>query len=480
MNSKPLIKLFRTNDKYYMYDTNKNTILNISNKQYNSLENYMKDDIDHYIDSEEINEFYKEGFLSSNRVKDIESPYNGVLPSYLDSNVGMIILQVTQQCNFRCEYCVYSGNYLNRTHSSKKMDISMAFKGIDFLINHSRNLSKIDVSFYGGEPLLEFDFIKQCIDYAEKKAEGKKVTFYMTTNGSLLTDEVVEFLYKHDVMLTISLDGPKEIHDKHRKFAFNNCGTFDKVIKNVMNIEKKFPQYINNILFNVVIDTQNDFSCIDKFFLDYESIKDIDMISGVISGNNIKSIIEMNEDYYLKVEYELFRIFYYLLRKHNTKNCSRIVIERYSQILKLSEELMPQKMLSEKAHPSGPCIPGAQRLFMNVDGFFYPCERVSETSELMQIGHIDTGFDIKKVTSIFNIGKLNEDDCKNCWAIRLCGVCAGALDMDTDEKEFSKKKREECCKNVKASLEEKFKNYCFLKEFGHSFDKNEEMTVFND
>lgn len=478
MNDKPLIKLFRTNNKYYMYDVNKNTILNINRKQYNSLENYMKDNVDYYMYSEEITEFYKKGFLSSNRVNDIDNPHNELVASHLKSNIGMIILQITQQCNFRCEYCVYSGNYLNRTHSNRRMDIFTAFKGIDFLINHSKNVNKIDIAFYGGEPLLEFDFIKKCIDYAEKKAEGKKVTFYITTNGYLLTDEIVEFLYKHDVMLTISLDGPKEIHDSHRKLALNNCGTFDKLIKNIMNIKKQFPQYINNILFNAVIDTQNNFSCIDKFFLDYETVKDITLISGEISNNNRKSGLEINEDYYLKTGYELFRIFYSLIRKKNTKNCSRIVIEQYSQISKLSENLIPQKMLPKKAHPSGSCMPGTQRLFMNVDGFFYPCERVSEASELMQIGHIDTGFDINKIMNLFNIGKVNADACKNCWAIRLCSMCAGLL--ETDKSEFSKEKKEECCQSIKTSLEEKFKDYCFLKEFGHSFDKNEEITVFNE
>ncbi|NFG63092.1 Cys-rich peptide radical SAM maturase CcpM [Clostridium sp. CMCC3677] len=478
MNDKPLIKLFKTNDRYYIYDTNKNTILNISNKQYNSLENYMKDDVDYCINSEEINKFCKEYSLSSNRVKYIDNPHNEIVPSHLESNVGMIILQVTQQCNFRCEYCVYSGSYLTRTHSNKRMGISTAFKGIDFLISHSKNVNKIDIAFYGGEPLLEFDFIKKCIDYAEKKAEGKKVTFYITTNGSILTDQIVEFLYKHDVMLTISLDGPKEIHDDHRKLALNNSGTFDKVIKNIINIKNKFPKYIDNIIFNVVIDTENDFYCIDKFFLDYEAIKDIAIISGTISNNNRKSSIEINEDYYLKAGYELFRIFYYLIRKKNTNNCSRIIIEQYSQISKLSESLMPQKMLPEKAHPSGSCIPGTQRLFMNVDGFFYPCERVSETSEIMEIGHIDTGFDINKVMNLFNFGKINKEACKNCWAIRHCSMCAGLL--EADENEFSQEKREECCKSIKASVEENFKDYCFLKEFGHNFDKNEEMNVFND
>ncbi|MGN2368810.1 Cys-rich peptide radical SAM maturase CcpM [Clostridium cagae] len=477
MSNKPFIKLFKTNYKHYMYDVNKNTILNISNKQYSFLENCIKSDVDDYIESKETNKLYKEGFLSSNRPKEIVHFSDELLSYYLENNVKLLTLQITQQCNFRCEYCVYSGDYLNRNHSNKKMSISTALKGIDFLINHSKNNNTINIAFYGGEPLLEFDFIKECIEYAEKKADGKKVTFSMTTNGSLLTDKIVEFLYKYGVALTISLDGPKEIHDIHRKFNITKNGSFDNVINNINNIRKKFPEYLNNIHFNAVIDTQNNFSCIDEFFLNHEGIKDISLTTSIISSNQRESRIEIGEDFRIKTEYELFRIYYYLLRKKNSKNCSRIMMKNYNELLELSKRLSPQKMLSEKVHHSGPCVPGAQRLFINADGYFYPCEKVSETSELMQIGHVDTGFNVSKARKILNIGKVSENACKNCWAIRFCDICAAII--DNTEKEFSKKRKEECCKRAKYAVEEKFKDYCVLKEFGHKFNENEEVDLFN-
>lgn len=478
MNSKPFIKLFKTNNINYMYDVNKNVILSISENQYKFLENYVENDINDCSQLEKIENLYKDGFLSSNRVKEIENPFSELLSFELENNLRMIVLQVTQQCNFRCEYCAFSGEYLNRTHSSKKMSISTALKGIDFLIDHSKNNQEISIGFYGGEPILEFDLIKKCVEYAEKKAEGKKIKFYMTTNGYLLSDEIVEFFYNHGLVLTISLDGPREIHDSHRKLAVNNSGSFDKVIENFRNIRDKFPEYIRNIHINAVIDTQNDFSVIDEFFLNCEDINDLIFRSGLISNTNKKSSLKESEDYHIKVQYELFRIFYYLIRKKDTKNCSRIVMDRYHRISKLSELLVPQKPLSEKAHPSGQCVPGIQKLFMNADGFFFPCEKISECSEIMKMGHIDTGINIDKAKKILNPGKVNEDACKNCWAIRFCEVCA--VQIDSTEKEFSKAQKDDCCKKVRASLEEKFKNYCFLKEFGHSFERNEEITVFND
>jgi len=478
VNNKPLIKLFETSKKYYMYDTNKNTIRNISDEQYKFLENCIKNNINDYMNSEETKVLCKEGFLSSNRVKTIVHPKDEMLSYYLENNMEMLSLQITQQCNFRCEYCVYSGSYLNRSHSSKKMSLSTAFKGIDFIISHSRNNNNICIGFYGGEPLLEFDFIKQCVEYAEKKAEGKKLSFTMTTNASLLTEEIAEFLYKHDVLLTISLDGPEEIHDSHRKLALNNDGSFNKVFNNIIKLKEKFPDYIENISFNAVIDPQNDFSVIDKFFLDNEIVKNVSMTSTLISNDQREADIKMNEDHYIKQQYELFRIYYYLIRGKNTNNCSRIIMSNYHWLKSFSKTLKSQEMLPEKTQHSGPCMPGVHRLFLDVDGFFYPCEKVSESSELMRIGHIDTGFDINKARKLLNIGQMNGESCKDCWALRFCTICAAKL--DTEGNEFSLKKKEECCKKVKSSIEDRFKNYCFLKEFGHNFDENIPITMVND
>ena len=135
----------------------------------------------------------------------------------------------------------------------------------------------------------------------------------------------------------------------------------------------------------------------------------------------------------------------------------------------------PQKTLPKKTHPSGPCIPGSHRLFMDVDGNFYPCEKVSESSKLMKIGNINTGFDLNNIKKLLNVGKLNENSCKHCWAIRFCGICACLV--DDGEKGFSKEKKEEFCKRAKLSLEETLKNYCFLKEFGYTFEEREKINV---
>jgi len=112
------------------------------------------------------------------------------------------------------------------------MSWDIAKKSIDFMLSHSADANAIDVSFYGGEPLLNPDLITKCMDYTLKKAEGKLVSFHVTTNGSLLTDEIIEALLKSNSKITVSLDGPKEIQDKNRKTICGE-GTFDLVFDNI-------------------------------------------------------------------------------------------------------------------------------------------------------------------------------------------------------------------------------------------------------
>lgn len=151
----------------------------------------------------------------------------------MNGNLRQLILQVTQNCNLRCKYCVYSGSYVNRTHTKKRMSFEIAKQAVDFYFAHNTNKDAGVISFYGGEPLLEMELIKKIVVYSEKLYEGKELRFNMTSNATLLTDEIADFLYEHNFNLTISLDGPEEVHNQSRVFADSKTGTFQCIIKNL-------------------------------------------------------------------------------------------------------------------------------------------------------------------------------------------------------------------------------------------------------
>lgn len=463
---KPLIKVFKTNRKCYIFEANKNTIIEITQEEYLDLKKYIETDNNELTYSDSMNDLYNRGLLSSKRVKEIIHFDDELVETYIENGLEMLILQVTQQCNFRCNYCAYSGNYLNRVHSNKKMTFSIASRAIDYLIAHSKNNHTVWINFYGGEPLLEFELLKKCIEYAEEKIEGKNIKFAMTTNGYLLKGEVMEFLYEHNVKITISIDGPKEIHDKNRRLVGNNRGSYDVIMNNLASIREKYPDYIESISINSVIDTQNNFENLRNFMERNKSLEGIRITAGGISQQNIIEKQDINKKFILDRKYEIFKCYYSLIRKHENK-FGYLLGDEYRVLEKMHGRLNPHLELPDKMHPSGPCIAGAKRLFVTVDGDFYPCEKCSETSELMRLGNIDTGIDCEKVRKISNTGKIDEEACKNCWAIEHCGICQAVL--DGVEGEYSKIKRKEICEREKSELEAILKDYCMLKEFGYEF-----------
>lgn len=469
LESKPFIHPFSTAGGCYIYDVNKNGIIGVSKETYKYLSG--KTDELNSVAELEISKMLKKGFLSDKKIKNIMHPASKSLEYILDSALEKITLQVTQQCNLRCEYCIYSGesgNYQNRSHQSKKMSIELARKGIDFLIAHSQDSNRLNIGFYGGEPLLEFELIKKCVEYAKEQAEGKEVSFSMTTNATLLSEEIIKYLSENDILLTISLDGPKEIHNKNRKFAGSGTGSFDKIMESMEILKERYPEYFRNILFNVVMDPTADYKCISEFFVSYDTVRDAYKMVSLPSTQYSEDTVTMGEKFRVDYNYEFFEIFLYKLGRLEKKHVSNLNLAYFERLISTyHEKRTPTSGLYDYGHPGGPCIPGQRRLFMDVDGVFYPCERVSEISDVMKIGTLESGFDLEKCMKILNIGKITEQSCINCWAFRYCTQCAPFAD---DTKDLTAEKRLRQCVSTKRDVEEQLKDYCTLLELGYDFE----------
>lgn len=147
---------------------------------------------------------------------------------------------------------------------------------------------------------------------------------------------------------------------------------------------------------------------------------------------------------------------------------SRITCTILSDIFSgFKTKMKPAVSLPDVTAPGGPCIPGQQRLFVSTDGSLFPCERVSEASQAMNIGNLQNGFDLKKVDKILNIAQITAEKCKNCWAFRHCTLCGGLCDNCG---ELSAGLRGSQCNDVCAQAENLFRDYLWAKEFGISWD----------
>ncbi len=153
-----------------------------------------------------------------------------------DFPLQRMVLNVTNQCNLSCGYCYeYSEDKITLTKDKPKyMSDPVAQAAIDMLFRESAGRPKLHVTFFGGESLLNFPLMKSAVAYADAKAsaEQRTVEYSLTTNATLLTEEIVDFLAEHRLGVTVSIDGDKELHDRMRVFH-NGHGSYDVIVPKI-------------------------------------------------------------------------------------------------------------------------------------------------------------------------------------------------------------------------------------------------------
>ena len=341
-------------------------------------------------------------------------------------SVPSLTLNITEKCNFRCKYCVYSGIYKEpvRSHSLKKMSLSTAKKAIDFLIKKStdpkRKINKeaIEITFYGGEPLLEINLIKKIVAYTEERTKCNpklKFKFVSNTNGYLLNEEIIDYIAEKEIGLDISIDGPMEEHDKFRVTG-NGRGTWNHIMQNIIRIKNKHPEYYNRkIHYFATVHPHHDLKRIDEFFINRPDLFKKERIK-----INFFNFWSLKEEISEQIKKEL--------KNKNSRGRSSIDEEyramKYDQKLKF-------RPFSERAKLTGMCFPGRDRLHVEADGVFKICEKVQIN---LPIGNVDYGIDIDKVRVINNKWRkqIIKQRCWECDFYSICPVCVAQVNDETN------------------------------------------------
>ena len=231
-----MVHVFNFKDNYYIFDTGSSSLHECDEKCALILREKLGETVDtSAVTPEERREYeadlaelQAQGLLFAEEVKAYPVKSN---------EVKALCLHICHDCNLRCKYCFADeGAY----HARREfMSLEVAKKAIDFLIENSGNRKILETDFFGGEPLMNFDVVKETVYYAKEQAakRGKKFLFTLTTNGLLLKDDVAQFLNEEMENVVLSLDGRQEVHDAVRKTA-NGKGSFDLVIENIKNFVK--------------------------------------------------------------------------------------------------------------------------------------------------------------------------------------------------------------------------------------------------
>lgn len=423
---KPVV--FRTDlGNNYLYSPTKKSLIPLP---YNVYEEITKNGDSHSI---VYNQIKKNGYL-----RPWHEDFSGLVSAdditNSLANLTQVVFETTTACNLRCKYCCYGEGYDtfdSRRNKHGNLDFSTAKTVIDYLVerfNMSKETQSVQepfaISFYGGEPLMNFSVVKDIVEYAESlRFVNRKLSFTMTTNATLLS-KYAEFLHKHNFKMLISLDGNKK-HNLHRK-DIHNHESFETVIQNLNTVKELYPLWFSTFRYNSVFTNISDVKEIVSWFREM--------------FGKVPNFSPLHEPTIGSPEYEQVKA---MLKKFEVPEDIRFDNELISQspllkrILELSYRLFDnvyanEAFLFEVDEPkfaTGTCIPFSKRMFVTFDGKIHPCEKVNRDKPL---GMVDEGrvvIDANKVACDFNImTEKMQSICRECYLQQCCTKCMLCFD----------------------------------------------------
>lgn len=359
-------------------------------------------------------------------------------------NLSQIVFETTTLCNLRCEYCCYGDGYNTfekRRDQRGLLTFDTAKTIIDYLhtLFAEMNISAAPkepfaISFYGGEPLINFNVIKEIVEYAENlNLQNRIVTFTMTTNATLLA-KYADFLQSHQFKLLISLDGDKS-HDAYRKTT-NGKESFDIVIANLEKVKAKYPKWFSTFRFNAVYTNISHIEEIVTWFKEkFDKVPNFSPLHPPTIGSiGYDKILKMLAKFEIPESMMLDEdlIAQSPINKRVLELCNCL----------FSNTINKEYDLIEKTNtlPSGTCIPFSKRMFVSYDGKLHPCEKVNRDFPLGEIKDGQVKIDFKKNAEAF-MQKLSiqKPICQKCYLQMCCSKCLYCLDYDGCDNFMSKR-----------------------------------------
>lgn len=361
-------------------------------------------------------------------------------------NLSQVVFEVTSACNFRCDYCSYGKLYLqddNYPYKNEPLDFSTARALIDFLKNGwSRHLpptpnQEVYVSFFGGEPLLNYELISKIVAYFERFPDlNRHFVFSMTTNGWLL-DKYKDFLIEKDVRLLISLDGDK-IENSYRVKAGGEQ-THDKLIRNINALRETNPSYFEKrVMFNAVLHDRNSLSSAIKYFTD--TFGKVPHLSPLASSNVNPEHLEVfhrmaqYNDSFETLNDEAKRVLW--KEQFSSIPVIRDIIRDYflnsGNVFRSYNELVFGK--ESKHYQTGTCTPFFKKLYLRSNGEILSCERIPSRFALGKVENGQVSLNFEEVSTKYRLWLEQLSYlCHKCARKDTCNQCIFQIDGFPDK-----------------------------------------------
>lgn len=361
-------------------------------------------------------------------------------------HISEFTIGVTEQCNLRCSYCCYSGIYPeHRKHSPNRLSFEKIPSILDFILKYSVS-EEITVDFYGGESLLELDWIKAFVQKT-REIESIDWRFEISTNGILLRPEIVEWLVQNGFKIFVSVDGIGHFHDECRK-DIKGQPTYSYIETNLFYIKEHYPNYwTDNVHIMMTVHDVTQLSDIANAWKSSTVFKGktpyrISEVSTIYNANTSKANESSELDKYIQL------VDWYKCHPDNS------VMNVFFNIW-LGEWINRPigEIESDIEYPT--CVPYNRKLYIDATGTIGICERISDK---IRLGSLEHGIDFSKLNEIRRkTASFIDQSCSNCEIARICDICPDILKI-TDEV------KETYCHNQKAIQRIKLHCFCELAE----------------
>lgn len=329
-----------------------------------------------------------------------------------DFPLQALVLNVTNQCNLACTYCYEFGADKIATPAGKPkyMTLKTARASVDLLVSEAASRPAVHITFFGGETLMNFKLLKDIVDYADAatRAAGKVITYSLTTNATLLTPPIVDFLSEHRIGVTVSMDGPPDIQDRHRVFK-NGKGSYAVIEPRLRAlIEGHRTRAVTARV--TLTDGVTDVVRIYRHLKDDLGFHEVGFAPVTNSGDRDYAIDGGGMDEVLAQFRALAEEWLaYALRgeMHGFTNVSETIGELIQGV--------------NKSHPCGAAL---GLMGVSPSGDLSPCHRFTD-ADTHSMGHVSSGIDRAKQQDFLSRGHVGAKyDCQSCWARPLCaGGC---------------------------------------------------------
>ena len=325
-----------------------------------------------------------------------------------NSGIKALCLHVAHTCNLNCSYCFAAkGKYQGER---ALMSFEVGKRALDFLIENSGNRKNLEVDFFGGEPLMNFDVVKKLVEYARsiEKEHSKNFRFTLTTNGVLIDDDVIDFCNREMNNVVLSLDGRKEVHDRLRK-DYKGNGSYDLIVPKFQKfVEKRGDKsyYIRGTYTHKNTDFTNDI-----FHMADLGFKELSMEPVVCAPGEEYALTEDD----LPVLFKQYEILAKEMLKRDSENRG---FTFYHYMIDLSNGPCIYKRISG-------CGSGTEYLAVTPWGELFPCHQFVG-DEKYSMGNIYDGVTNTKMRDRFKkCNVYSRPECADCWAKLYCsGGCA--------------------------------------------------------